>query len=1040
MKIKAIPLALLTLCLCWPLARATTLLTEDFESFATGSISGSQTIDGVTYNNVAFLDDGSATPFGSSNTFMHVSTGSRTVRINNLLSPLTTYSFDVFEPSAGADGYILFGIGATDLNGSNGHTTWGLDDGEVLVASYTQLDSGTVPTLSEDTHYKVYVLYNGSGSTQTVQANGPTDILPGQSALFFEEVSTGTLLDAGRYSSLNSTSPSTHNDFLFRSFSNGYNDIYVDNLTVDDTLVVPGGGGGGGGSYPSVDHFFNEFQVWGLDEVTEKDELSLTLNTTENGGTTTTFTLADPVRAVDVSDPANPDFSTEIPYHFGGSIAADNVGVGYPLNSGRFHRGESFTLTATRDFRLNRMGWETNSQTDGDLHFKWTQDGVEQSLVLELTYAMDLIPYNIVLDANTPLVITNVSPDLGSEFTHRTAVRYFLGNLMFASEPTYDMSGSGGLPQMFGVNIAGGEFDNYSFLEALNDPEQWEYYEEKGMELIRFAFRWKRLQPTLGGPLDSTQLANLQAALDLCEQHDMKLILNCHDYYSWGQDDDYGFSVSIGETDHGYTVTNAHFRDLWERLAMEFGDHPALYAYGLMNEPQTSDANWAATAQEALNGIRTIDTDTWIILAGHSYSKGHNWPDGHTNLIQVTDPSDKIMYEAHAYFDANSDGWNYQSYDAENVSPMTFHIRVASFINWLHATGNRGFIGEFNVPDDGDPRWMEGLQRFMDQLMASGLSGTYWAGGSHWTENNWKIHPTDNYQTDRTQMGILEQYGTNANLPTDIYVDNADPVGVTTQGSWVSSTSASGYYGTDYVHDDYTDGISKWIRFTPDLPISEIYTVYTRWTAYSNRDDNVPIDIQHTSGTTGVLVNQKVNGSQWVSLGSYAFDKGTAGNVTISNDGTTQAVIADAVRFELRPDLPREVIVDNADPTGATHQGEWQSSVSSSGYYGDDYQHDQNDGKGSKWFRFTPDLSVTGDYTVYMRWTAYSNRDDNVPVDIAHLDGTATTTVNQTQNNNQWVELGTFSFQEGTSGHVTIRNDGTTQVVIADAVKFVLEE
>ncbi|HBR94897.1 MAG TPA: hypothetical protein DEA90_12115, partial [Opitutae bacterium] len=796
---------------------------------------------------------------------------------------------------------------------------------------------------------------------------------------------------------------------------------------------------GGGGAYPSVDHFYNEFEMWGLDGVTEKDELSLTLNTTENGGTTTPFTLADPVRAVDVSDPTAPDFSTAIPYHFGGSTSADNVGVGYPLDAGRFQRGESFTLTATRDFRLNRIGWHTTSVTDAKVHFKWTQGGVDQSLTLDAVWSIDLAPHNIVMDANTPLVITNVSDDV-DEIKQRIALRYFIGNLMFASEPTYDMSGSGGLPQMFGVNIAGAEFDNYSFLEALNDPEQWEYYEEKGMELIRFAFRWKRLQPTLGGPLDSTQLANLQAALDLCEQHDMKLILNCHDYYSWGQDDNYDFSVSIGESDNGYTVTNAHFRDLWERLATEFGDHPALYGYGLMNEPQASDADWAATAQEALNGIRTIDMDTWVILAGYGYSKPHNWPEGHTNLIQVTDPADKIMYEAHVYFDANSDGQNYQSYDQEDRTPTSFIFAASSFINWLQATGNRGFIGEFNVPDDGDPRWMEGLQLFMDQLMAHGLSATYWAGGSSWNENSWKIHPTNNYQTDRTQMGILEQYGANANLPTDIYVDNADPVGVTTQGNWVSSVSASGYYGTDYVHDDYTDGVSKWIRFTPDLPISEIYTVYTTWTAYSNRDDNVPIDIQHASGTTGLLVNQKVNGSQWVSLGSYAFDKGTDGSVTISNDGTTQAVIADAVRFELRPDLPREVIVDNADSSGVTSQGTWQSSDSAAGHYGDDYQHDQNDGKGSKWFRFTPDLSVTGDYTVYMRWTAYSNRDDNVPVDIAHLGGTATTTVNQKLYNNQWVELGTFSFYEGTSGHVTIRNDGTTEAVIADAVKFVLDE
>ena len=47
-----------------------------------------------------------------------------------------------------------------------------------------------------------------------------------------------------------------------------------------------------------------------------------------------------------------------------------------------------------------------------------------------------------------------------------------------------------------------------------------------------------------------------------------------------------------------------------------------------------------------------------------------------------------------------------------------------------------------------------------------------------------------------------------------------------------------------------------------------------------------------------MVVNQKRNQGQWNELGTFFFNAGTSGNVTISAEGSEGVVIADAIRFE----------------------------------------------------------------------------------------------------------------------------------------------
>jgi len=454
-----------------------------------------------------------------------------------------------------------------------------------------------------------------------------------------------------------------------------------------------------------------------------------TMTAPENGGTVSTMTFADPLTGVDITDPSSPDFSTSAASYFG--FESTGFGVG-DSTTGRFNRGESFSITCAHDFRLEEMSWR---EVDGVelIHISWTHAGVPQSMVVTLTTAKILLT-DVMADANTPVVFTNVS-----QTDERVRIEYLTTALMYDVAPSYDFSGSDGFVQMFGVNLAGAEFGGYAFWPT--ETAQWTYYHSKGLNLMRIPFLWERIQPTLYGTVDTS---NLDAIVALATANGMKVILDMHNY------DRYNGSV-IGTT----TVPNAAFQDVWRKLAAHYAGNSAIYGYGLMNEPHDTGGLWPASAQAATDAIREVDSSTWIIVAGDNWSGSYSWPTSNPNL-DISDSSDKIMYEAHCYFDSNSDGV-YGSYDGEapvwNVGPL----RIAPFATWLQKMGARGFIGEYGIPDN-DVRWNTILDTFMSYLSANGLSGTYWAGGMHWGSYILDCSPSDNYTVDAPQMEVLEDY------------------------------------------------------------------------------------------------------------------------------------------------------------------------------------------------------------------------------------------------------------------------------------------
>ncbi len=112
--------------------------------------------------------------------------------------------------------------------------------------------------------------------------------------------------------------------------------------------------------------------------------------------------------------------------------------------------------------------------------------------------------------------------------------------------------------------------------------------------------------------------------------------------------------------------------------------------------------------------------------------------------------------------------------------------------------------------------------------------------------------------------------------------------------------------------------------------------------------------------------------------------------------------------------------------------------------YGTPYAY-SNSGNGENTATYTPKINVAGRYEVFEWHGWHGNTPEsrqeasNVPYLISHREGTASGTIDQTQNYGKWNSLGTFNFNTGTNGKVVLSNKANG-IVISDAIKFVCKE
>ena len=169
--------------------------------------------------------------------------------------------------------------------------------------------------------------------------------------------------------------------------------------------------------------------------------------------------------------------------------------------------------------------------------------------------------------------------------------------------------------------------------------------------------------------------------------------------------------------------------------------------------------------------------------------------------------------------------------------------------------------------------------------------------------------------------GIMLLAGVFPLSAAEVIVDNGDAGFTTLTGSWSSSSSASGRYGSNYRYASTSTSQTAEAQWQPNLPSAGAYQVFVWYPSGSNRVADVHYNVYYDGGSQAVSVDQTVNAGAWVSIGSFNFAAGSSSNgrVTITNQSATSGkrAYADAVRF-YKPEPVSLTMAVNPAGTGST--------------------------------------------------------------------------------------------------------------------------
>ena len=321
---------------------------------------------------------------------------------------------------------------------------------------------------------------------------------------------------------------------------------------------------------------------------------------------------------------------------------------------------------------------------------------------------------------------------------------------------------------------------------------------------------------------------------------------------------------------------------------------------------------------------------------------------------------------------------------------------------------------------------------------------------SNYADSQCLINPTWQNEVAKGYLHAIQRHmGYTDYTPSyqEYIIDNSD-AGYAEVGAWATSTNP-GYYGTNSRYSDSGVG-NDTATWTPNIVSGGYYNVYAWWVSGTDRASNAPYAITHASGTANLMVNQSANGGQWNLLGNYAFNSGTSGKAVLTDNAEAGKVVsADAIKFSQSgtptptptptPIPGTDVIVDNDDGSPAyTETGTWTTGTP--GYNGLTYRYATVTEADTATWNGT--LSQTGNYQVFVFYTASSNRSIGAKFTVHTSSGDQVVMVDQTINGQTWFSLGTFAFNAG-SNSITLDAAGSSgtkrKVVVADAVRFTLQ-
>lgn len=306
---------------------------------------------------------------------------------------------------------------------------------------------------------------------------------------------------------------------------------------------------------------------------------------------------------------------------------------------------------------------------------------------------------------------------------------------------------------IYGLNMSGAEFGEKKIPGKINTdyiyPErvqEYQYFAQKHLTLIRLPIRWERVQHQAFGPLNSPDMTKIEKILQLANQNQQKIIIDLHNFGRY-----YEVPLTTGDSDK--------LADVWTKLAAILKNYPSVYGYELMNEPHDlpgGSDSWAKIAQTVTTAIRTVDNQNIIFIPGYTWQNAQNWTRNNPHIL-ISDPDNKVIYTSHIYFDSNYSGAYTKSFSADKRDINIGVQYSQDFRNWLAVHKVRGMFTEFGVPDN-DPQWLEALDNFLQSISGDQniVGALWWSAGPWWGNYPLSLEPRSGI--DRPQMQVLEKY------------------------------------------------------------------------------------------------------------------------------------------------------------------------------------------------------------------------------------------------------------------------------------------
>ncbi|KAK3989891.1 glycoside hydrolase [Cladorrhinum sp. PSN332] len=272
----------------------------------------------------------------------------------------------------------------------------------------------------------------------------------------------------------------------------------------------------------------------------------------------------------------------------------------------------------------------------------------------------------------------------------------------------------------FGVNEAGAEFgqDTYPGVWGTHftfpDNSAVQTLINQGYNTFRVGFAMERLsQNGLTNAFDAAYLRNLTQSINYITGAGAYAVLDPHNFGRY----------------FGNVITDVNaFGTWWNNLAKVFVSNPRV-VFDTNNEYHTMSQDLVLQLnQAAINGIRAAGaTSQYIFVEGNSWSGAWTWNVTNTNLVALTDPENKIVYQMHQYLDSDGSGTA-----PACVSTEIGHQRVVGATKWLRDNGKIGILGEFaGGPNSVCQAAVKGL---LDHLKAN---SDVWHGALWWSAGPW---------------------------------------------------------------------------------------------------------------------------------------------------------------------------------------------------------------------------------------------------------------------------------------------------------------